>query len=169
MNQINNTLNLSKSKTKNKPKFDFLSLFLSFVILMVMILILTNPKKFSASTIDGFLLFANCVFPGLFPFLILTKMLTDLNCVKKFSHTFKKPMEKLFKVNGITSYVFLMAAMCGYPMGAKLIADIFDSNIYSEEEAKRAITFCSVSGPIFTIGAVGANMLGSLTAGLIAD
>ncbi|MBO4569728.1 MAG: hypothetical protein J5689_00725 [Clostridia bacterium] len=132
-----------------------------------MILILTNPKKFSASTIDGFLLFANCVFPGLFPFLILTKMLTDLNCVKKFSHTFKKPMEKLFKVNGITSYVFLMAAMCGYPMGAKLIADIFDSNIYSEEEAKRAITFCSVSGPIFTIGAVGANMLGSLTAGLI--
>ncbi|MCR5553388.1 MAG: hypothetical protein K6F08_01405 [bacterium] len=132
-----------------------------------MILILTNPKKFSASTIDGFLLFANCVFPGLFPFLILTKMLTDLNCVKKFSHTFKKPMEKLFKVNGITSYVFLMGAMCGYPMGAKLIADMFSANIYSKEEAKRAISFCSVSGPIFIIGAVGANMLGSITAGLI--
>ena len=167
MNQNNNTLIFSKSKTKNKPKFDFLSLFLSFVIFSVMILILTNPKKFSASTINGFLLFANCVFPGLFPFLILTKMLTDLKSVKTISKALNKPMEKLFKVNGITSYVFMMSAMCGYPMGAKLIADLFDSNVYSSEEAKRAISFCSVSGPIFTIGAVGANMLGSLTAGLI--
>ena len=50
---------------------------------------------------------------------------------------------------------------------AKLIGDFGKSEIITLHDAKRMLTFCSTSGPLFMLGAVGAGMLSSPAAGAV--
>jgi sporulation integral membrane protein YlbJ len=52
-------------------------------------------------------------------------------------------------------------------MGAKLIGDFGRSGAVSRSEARRMLTFCSTSGPLFMLGAVGTGMLVSPAAGAV--
>lgn len=167
MFNINNNLINRKSKTNKIKLKNFLPILLSILVLTIIIILISNPTKYNESVKTGFMLFANCVFPGLFPFLILTKILTDLGFVKKLSKAFSKLTNKLFHVSGISSYIFIMSALCGYPMGAKLTADLIKSNVINKEESQKILSFCSVSGPVFTLGTVGVSMFGSFKIGII--
>ena len=53
-----------------------------------------------------------------------------------------------------------MSLLCGYPIGAKAIAD---SNA-DQAAATRACAFCSTAGPIFIVATVGAKLLRSTAA-----
>ena len=163
----NNNLNSKKSKTNKQGLNNFLPIILSVLVFAIIVILISNPAKYSQSVKNGFMLFANSVFPGLFPFLILTKILTDLGVVKKLSLKLGKFMNKVFKVSGVASYVFVMSALCGYPMGAKLVADFKKNNVIERNEAQKILSFCSVTGPIFAIGTVGVSMFGSIKVGII--
>jgi len=136
-------------------------------IFAIMLLLLSNPKKYNQSVLDGISLFATCVLPGLFPFMILTKLLTSIGAVQKMSKLLNKPTQALFGTSGIASYVFLMSAISGYPIGAKIIADLYTSQTISQHDAKKMSVFCTTSGPIFIIGTLGAIMFGSVKIGII--
>lgn len=60
-----------------------------------------------------------------------------------------------------------MSILSGYPLGSKLIKDYYDNNVLSYEQCKKAVAFCSTSGPIFMIGSVGSSLIGNYTAGII--
>ena len=167
MIHINNTLTLKKSKTKQSTIKILLSYFLSFIVFGLIILLVANPAKYTKSITSGFLLFANAVFPGLFPFLVLTKLLSSFNIIDKIASYFSKITKKVFKISGIASFVFILSALCGYPMGAKMTADLHQSNKISDEEAPYIFMLSSVSGPMFIIGAIGSAMLNNAKAGLI--
>lgn len=139
----------------------------TLAVLLIMILIIANPAIFSESTISGIKLFFYSVLPGLFPFMFLTKMLTELGTAFKISKKFDKFSSKVFGTRGISMYCFFMSILSGYPIGAKIIADLSNKNIICDEEAKRMSIFCTTSGPIFVIGAVGVGMLKSFKLGLI--
>jgi len=166
MSHINNKLFLKKSKINHHITTNIFALFLSAMIFAMILFLLINPAKYALSVTSGFMLFANAVFPGLFPFLILTRILTELGAVEKVSRIFAKPMEKLFDCPSIAAYVFISSALCGYPMGAKLTADLVENKIINEIDAKKMMTFCSLSGPVFTIATVGAAMFANIKAGL---
>ena len=55
----------------------------------------------------------------------------------------------------------------GYPMGAKLVASLYEEGSISKVEGQRMLAFCNTSGPLFMIGAVGIGMLQSPKAGKI--
>lgn len=140
---------------------------LSIVVFLLIIIILTNPAQYNASVLEGITLFFVAVFPGLFPFMFLTKLLTSLGAVKKISSKFSPITNFLFGTHGISSYVFFMSILSGYPIGAKLISDLYCANIITQKDAKKMCTFCTTSGPIFIIGSVGIAMFGSATVGII--
>ena len=60
-----------------------------------------------------------------------------------------------------------MSILSGYPIGAKIISDLYSKNLISEKDAKKMSVFCTTSGPIFVIGAVGVGMLKSFKLGVI--
>lgn len=162
-----NTLTIKKSKTNKQIIKTIFSYFISLTIFCCIALLIANPKKYTLSITNGFLLFANAVFPGLFPFLILTKMLTSFNAIDKIAEKFSRLTTRVFKISGIASFVFLISALCGYPMGAKTTEDLLTANKISKEEAPYIFMLSSVSGPMFIIGAIGSGMLASVRAGII--
>lgn len=146
----------------------FLSeIFFSLLIFSVMLIILSNPSRFSKSTTDGLNLFISAVLPGLFPFMLLTKLLTEFNVIFKLSKKCDKLTYFLFGTKGVSLFAFLMSILSGYPIGAKIISDLYNKKLISENDAKKMSIFCTTSGPIFIIGAVGTTMFSSYKIGLI--
>jgi len=131
------------------------------------LIIISNSKCFSAATISGLKLFFTAVFPGLFPFMILTKLLTEIGFIYKLSSKLSKFSHKLFGTPGISMYVMFMSAISGYPIGAKIIGDLYNKKLITQKDAEKMSIFCTTSGPIFIIGAVGVGMLGNAKFGLI--
>ncbi len=129
------------------------------------VIIIFNPTYYAKSCLNGISVWAFKVLPLLFPFFVLTKLINNLSNHKKNS------MDKLFcriynTPNGSLS-TFILSALSGYPMGAKLICDMHKNKQISSEKAQKMLSFCSISGPMFMIGTVGVSMLSNFRAGVI--
>lgn len=115
----------------------------------------------------GITLWASSVLPALLPFFICANFMTVLGLPVYIGRIFEKPFQKLFGAPGVSAFIFSISITSGYPMGAKLIGDFGRSGAVSRSEARRMLTFCSTSGPLFMLGAVGAGMLASPAAGAV--
>ena len=115
----------------------------------------------------GITLWASSVLPALLPFFICANFMTALGLPVYIGRIFEKPFQKLFGAPGVSAFIFSISITSGYPMGAKLIGDFGRSGAVSRSEARRMLTFCSTSGPLFMLGAVGAGMLASPAAGAV--
>ncbi len=143
------------------------SIFLSLVIFAIILAFVFNPETYMQSTLNGILIWGTAVLPALFPFFFLTKLLTSLNLVQQISQIFKPITTKLFNVPGVSSYVFLMSVISGYPVGVKLISELYTNGKISRAEATRMSSFCSTSGPLFILGTVGSELFLCRGAGLV--
>lgn len=153
------------SNKKNNKQF-ITDIVFTMLVFFVMIIIIINPKKYTSGTIQGLKLFFYSVLPGLFPFMILTKIMTEIGIVEKIFSKFDKFSLKLFGTTGISLYVLFMSIISGYPIGAKIISDLYNKKIISEKDAKKMSLFCTTSGPIFIIGTIGTSMFSSYKIGV---
>lgn len=115
----------------------------------------------------GISLWASSILPALLPFFICANFMTALGLPVYIGRIFEKPFQKLFGAPGVSAFVFSVSITSGYPMGAKLIGDFGRSKAITRSQARRMLTFCSTSGPLFMLGAVGAGMLASPAAGAV--
>lgn len=148
-------------KLKTKRNF-----FLILVIFFLLIAIAVNPSAYITSCFDGLLVWATVVLPALLSFIFFTKTLTALGIDKIIGEKFKL-FPKIFKVPAVGMYVFVMSILSGYPVGAKIVADLYEAGSLTKAEAYRLTTFTSNSGPMFILGSVGIGMLHSRKLGLI--
>lgn len=161
---------VSSLKVKSKKSFSssiFFESIFTIAIFCVMLLIISNPARFTSGTISGLKLFIFSVLPGLFPFMLLTKILTEIGLVFKVTRRCDKLSYALFNVPGVALYGFVMSIISGYPIGAKIIGDLKSKGLINPKQAKLMSVFCTTSGPIFVIGTVGTFMFKSITFGII--
>lgn len=141
----------------------FLTIFICYIIINIVIF----PSLYIKVTLAGLNAWAANVLPSLLAFIFFSKILSSLGVIEKFANRFSSPMQKLFNTSGTSGYVFLMSMISGYPVGAKMTCDLYLSKKISRSEAARMTSFCSTSGPMFIIGAVGAGMFHSAFSGYI--
>lgn len=152
---------------KNIFSENFLDSILTLLVFIIIIIIISNPEKFTSGTISGLKLFFFNVLPGLFPFMLLTKLMTEIGLIFRISQKLNKVSYKLFGTSGVSFYAFFMSILSGYPIGAKIIADLYSKKQISEHEAKKMSIFCTTSGPIFIIGTIGVTMFKNYKFGII--
>ena len=148
----------------NKSLQDFVFTALIFAIMLI---IISSPKRFTSGTISGLKLFFYSVLPGLFPFMLLTKLLTEIGFLYKTTSKLDKFSRKIFGTPGVSIYALSMSVISGYPIGAKIISDLHEKKLITEQDAKKMSIFCTTSGPIFIIGSVGTMMFGNIKIGII--
>jgi len=162
------TLNIKINvKIKQLEKNKLKPLLLSMLLMFVVGCLIVSPEKYMSSIYNGIILWAKAVLPAIFPFFFLTKMLTELGSIKILAMCFERITQKLFKVNGISSYAFIMSIFSGYPVGAKITSELYENKFITLTDAKKMCSFCSTSGPLFIIGTVGVGMLASKQTGII--
>ena len=162
---------MTKTKLSSMPKkiknTNLADPCLTFLIFATMAIIIANPKLFNNGTIAGLKLFFYSVLPGLFPFMLLTKLITEIGFLFKITPKFDRFSKTVLGTSGVSIYAFLMSILSGYPIGAKIIADLYQKQLITEGEAKKMSVFCTTSGPIFIIGTVGTIMFQSFKIGVI--
>ena len=141
----------------------FLSLFLFFILMGLAV----DPAPYIKSTYNGLVVFCTIIVPSLLPFFVFTKLLTSLQVINDLCNIFNPITKFLFKAPAISSYIFLVSILSGYPVGAKLVSECYKEGFITKEEAKKIITFTSNTGPMFIMGTVGASLLLSKEAGFL--
>ena len=139
---------------------------LIFIILILLIAIVVNPAVYITSCLNGLVVWVTVVLPALLPFMFFTKTLTELGVADILATKFKL-FPKIFKVPSVAIYVFVLSILSGYPVGAKIVADLYENGSITKEEAYKITTFTSNSGPMFILGSVGIGMLASKKLGII--
>lgn len=154
--QRNTAYNINPLKTKYNLIVKYLRLTSTLLFSITVLIFISAPTKYMQSFVDGITIWAYNVLPALFPFMVLTTLTLRLQTKRKRSLT-----QFLFGIN--CDNIFLTSLLCGYPVGAKAIAD---SNA-DTDSATAMCSFCSTAGPIFMIATVGAKLLQNTTATII--
>ena len=151
-------------------KFIILSLkrnLLPFIFVLIAICLVIFSKSNLTATKNGLTLWATCVVPSLFPFFVITNLLSHTKVVHLLGKLFDKFMRPIFNVPGIGSFPFIMGLISGYPMGAKIVADFRKDGLISKDEGERLLAFTNNSGPLFIISSVGISLFGDTTTGFL--
>ncbi len=115
----------------------------------------------------GLSLCATAVIPPLFPFVVLSDFLIRSGLCEILG-TYLNPITRLlFKLPGSAGCAVLMSLVGGYPVGAKMTAQLTEEGSITERQGRRMMLFCVNAGPAFVMGTVGTVMLSSKRAGVI--
>lgn len=153
-------------RAKNLRRRRLPATLLSVLLLFLLCLLLTAPARYAEACIQGMALWAKAVLPALFPFLILTGLLTKLGAAQKLADRLSPLTEKI-GLPGNAAYCLLVSLLSGYPVGSRTVADLYKGGAITREQAKRMSVLCSTSGPMFLVGSVGGAMFGSAAAGAV--
>lgn len=118
-------------------------------ILLLLCFLLKYPAEALNASRDGLNLWLNTLLPTLLPFLILTGFLVHTDGIEKILAPFSGLFRVLLGLSPNGAYVCLLGLLCGYPMGAKLAADLYQFGKISRQEAEYLLTFCSNPSPAF--------------------
>ncbi len=135
-------------------------------IAAMVVFLLLYPDNCLKAARYGLDLWFHTVLPSLFPFVLASFMLLETGLIRLVAHFFAPVTRFLFNAPGESAYIFFTAALSGYPVGARLAAELYQNGRISEADAQTVVRFTSVSGPLFITGAVSAGMLGLPEAGI---
>lgn len=127
--------------------------------------------RFSAQCVEGIReglkLCAATVIPSLFPFLIVSQFTVESGISDFIGAVLRRPTKLIFGLSGVCSSVIFMSLIGGFPVGARMTAQLLEDGRISRHEAQRLNLFCVNAGPAFIIGTVGSLMLSSVRAGVL--
>lgn len=127
----------------------------STAIVLFMTLMLAKPDYYLASAQRSLSLFATSLLPSLFPFYFCSLLLTFCGAVKVISKIGGKPITLLYRTKHESAYALFLSLLCGYPVGASTICELYENGILTQQDAKSASAFCQNAGPVFIIGTIG--------------
>lgn len=116
------------------------------------------PERYVQACFEGIALWAKCVVPALFPFMIITFLMIKTDGTAAAARPFKRVCRALgMPPSG--AVIFVISIFSGYPAGSRIVYEYCDRGIITKNDANKLAPLCSTSGPLFLIGSVGQNML----------
>lgn len=119
-----------------------------------LILLLLFPDICVEGAKSGLLLWFNTIIPTLFPFILITNIVRDLGGIPLLERIFSPLISRLFKTGAGGAYPVVLGFLCGYPMGAKAVADSLSCRRISQKEATYLLSFTNNPSPIYMISYV---------------
>ena len=118
-------------------------------VLVLFLAMLFSPKAVFEGAESGLLLWFQVVFPTLFPFMLVSGLMLSGGGLVVISRIFGRLFSTLFATSPNGSFAVIAGFLCGYPMGAKVSADLVRSGRISWDEGAYLLSFCNNTSPIF--------------------
>ncbi|MBQ0083233.1 MAG: hypothetical protein KBS52_00495, partial [Clostridiales bacterium] len=126
-------------------------------VLGFFICLLVFPQRVSAGVIKGLMTSSQILIPALFPFSVAAVFLSKSRLLS-------------FKNQGKFGYyflIFILSAIGGYPIGAKILTEEYKNAKIERHDAEKALSFCINAGPSFVISFVGFSIFSSRKIGFL--
>lgn len=118
------------------------------------------PEDVFQGARNGLLLWFETVLPTLLPFLIIVNIMQKANLIRHISRFVYPVLGPLFSVSPNGCFAVLTGFLCGYPMGAKVTADLVRDRRISSGEGAYLLSFCNNTSPGFMAGFVVCQTIG---------
>ena len=123
-------------------------LFYLFLGILLLFLLL-DPQTAFVSSKNGLNLWFQTVLPSLLPFMILSNFILAGQGIHRLLNHFSGFFRLAFGVTPSGGYALLLGLFCGYPMGAKLTADLYLAGKISRREADYLLAVSNNPSPTF--------------------
>lgn len=117
-----------------------------------MLVLILDGKTALEGAKDGIFLCLSTVIPSLFPFFVLTILLTGT--LLGSSTGILRPLGRLWGLGHGAQALLIPALLGGYPAGAQAVALAWESGQLCKEDAQRLLPLCNQPGPAFLFGMV---------------
>lgn len=101
------------------------------------------------------------VFPSLFPFMAACSILLKIGAARQIGHLLQPLTKFFFNLDGIAAFPVFIGILSGYPMGAKITAQLYAEKQISLKDARHILVISNNPGPLFLIGTVGTGFFGT--------
>ncbi len=118
---------------------------------LLLLLILFYPQTSFSYASAGLTLWFERMVPTLFPFMILSTLLIRQNLTDSFVNILYPLFGKLYHVSKSGVYCIFLGFLCGFPMGARTIAELYEKQNLTKREASLLLSFCNNIGPVYFI------------------
>lgn len=120
----------------------------------LLLLLFTHPAVVASGCSMGLTLWYTAVLPSLLPFLILSNLLTRTGMFHYLNRIYAPILRRIFHISEEGCYAVLLGFLCGFPMGAKVIADLVRERHISLQEGEYLLGFCNNVSPAFFLNYV---------------
>lgn len=115
---------------------------------------LIYPKQALYFSLTGLTLWYEKMIPTLLPFMIITNLMIEMRLTSYFVSFLRPILGPLFQLSDEGIYAMLVGFLCGFPMGARTIANLYQKEALTKKEATFLLSFCNNIGPIYFISFV---------------
>lgn len=122
--------------------------------LYLVILLLRYPALSLEYASTGLNLWLTKMVPTLLPFMILSGIMIRMNLTEGFVSLLHPLLHRIYGTSKNGSYTIVMGFLCGFPMGARIVGELYESGRLSREESSRLLYFCNNIGPIYFLSYV---------------
>ena len=124
-----------------------------YFLLLTLLALLFFPDLASTGATEALRLCGTAVIPALFPFFLLTRLLSSYLPMPKKGPAYLPAL--------------LVSFLGGYPVGISTVVSLYENGQLSKCEAERALRICNNSGPGFFVAVVGGAALHNRALGLV--
>lgn len=118
------------------------------------IIVLYNPQLTFSYAYDGLQQWATCMVPTLFPFMMISSMMIYGGADIELGRLLSPLLRKVFPFSLYGLYAIFIGFLCGFPMGAKTVCDLYSKSKITRSEAETLLGFCNNIGPSFFFGII---------------
>lgn len=129
-------------------------LFKTLAYLLLIIIILSKPEATFQYAYEGLYQWAAKMVPTLFPFMMISSIMVYSGADQELGRMLSHILKKIYKYNSYGLYAIFMGFFCGFPMGAKVVSDLYEQRKINQSEASTLLTFCNNIGPAYFMGII---------------
>ena len=126
-------------------------IFSIIILLSILSLLLVTPTLTLKYASQGLSIWYKSMLPTLFPMMILSGCMIKMNITSTISNLIYPVTKHLFHISKNGTYALFIGLLCGFPMGAKVICELYNQNKLSKEEATALLPICNNIGPIYML------------------
>lgn len=127
---------------------------ITFCFLVLTASILSHSEISLYYAFTGLTLWFDKMIPTLLPFMILSGIMIRLKLSEGFTVFVYPVVKPVFRVSKNVCYAMIIGFLCGFPMGAKTIRDLYARQLIVKWEADYLLAFCNNIGPVYFCGFV---------------
>lgn len=122
--------------------------------LLLIIIILSHPDDTFQYAYEGLYQWAAKMVPTLFPFMMISSIMVYSGADLELGNMLNRFLKKIFRYSSYGLYAIFMGFFCGFPMGAKVVSELFEKNKIDRSEADTLLAFCNNIGPAYFMGII---------------
>jgi sporulation integral membrane protein YlbJ len=126
----------------------------TIIYIILIIIFLIYPEATFNYASSGLYNWATRIVPTLFPFMMISSLMAMSGADYELGSLLGKIFKKIYHFSNYGLYAIFMGFFCGFPMGAKVVSELYGQGKITAKEANALLAFCNNIGPGYFAGII---------------